>query len=133
MARQTIGVGSQANDGTGDTLRSAAIKMNNNFEELYSGYSSSTLVDATGTIDASFETILSVSESSISLTLPNLDASSSGKKVRVIASASGSVSLSGTIFGIATLNVSSGGVADLVWGVSSWYLINNGNTNLTIT
>ena len=35
MARAIIAVGSAGNDGTGDTLRSGAIKMNSNFEELY--------------------------------------------------------------------------------------------------
>ena len=35
MARQIIAVGSAGNDGTGDTLRSGAIKMNQNFAELY--------------------------------------------------------------------------------------------------
>lgn len=35
MAQQTIGVGSEANDGTGDTLRSAFTKINSNFTELY--------------------------------------------------------------------------------------------------
>lgn len=35
MAQQTIGIGSSANDGTGDTLRVAGQKMNDNFTELY--------------------------------------------------------------------------------------------------
>jgi len=35
MARQIISTGSAANDGTGDTLRSAANKINANFAELY--------------------------------------------------------------------------------------------------
>ena len=35
MALQTIGIGSAANDGTGDTLRSAGTKINANFTELY--------------------------------------------------------------------------------------------------
>lgn len=35
MTRQVISTGSAANDGTGDTLRSAAIKINDNFGELY--------------------------------------------------------------------------------------------------
>ena len=35
MARAIIAVGSAGNDGTGDTLRAGAIKMNSNFEELY--------------------------------------------------------------------------------------------------
>lgn len=35
MAKQTIGVGTSANDGTGDNLRDAFIKVNDNFTELY--------------------------------------------------------------------------------------------------
>ena len=35
MAKQTIGIGSTANDGTGDTLRDAMDKVNDNFTELY--------------------------------------------------------------------------------------------------
>lgn len=36
MAIQTINVGANPNDGTGDTLRDAMIKVNNNFTEIYS-------------------------------------------------------------------------------------------------
>ena len=35
MARLNLEVGSNANDGTGDTLRDAMIKVNTNFTELY--------------------------------------------------------------------------------------------------
>lgn len=35
MAKAAIGVGSSANDGTGDDLRSGAIKINANFDEIY--------------------------------------------------------------------------------------------------
>jgi hypothetical protein len=35
MAKQTINIGIRANDGKGDTLRTAFIKTNNNFTELY--------------------------------------------------------------------------------------------------
>ena len=35
MAKQTIGIGSSANDGTGDTLRDGAIKANSNFTDIY--------------------------------------------------------------------------------------------------
>jgi len=37
MAKQTINVGSTSNDKSGDTLRSGAIKINNNFSEVYNG------------------------------------------------------------------------------------------------
>ena len=35
MAKQSIGIGSAANDGTGDPLRTAFAKINDNFTELY--------------------------------------------------------------------------------------------------
>ena len=35
MAKQTIGIGTAANDGTGDPLRTAFDKINDNFTELY--------------------------------------------------------------------------------------------------
>ena len=37
MAQQTINTGSEPNDGTGDPLRNAFTKANQNFTELYSG------------------------------------------------------------------------------------------------
>ena len=35
MTRQNINIGTNANDGTGDTLRSAGTKINQNFQEIY--------------------------------------------------------------------------------------------------
>ena len=37
MAKQLIGIGANPNDGTGDTLRNAMKKCNDNFTELYNG------------------------------------------------------------------------------------------------
>ena len=37
MAKQTINIGTSANDGTGDPLRTAMDKTNDNFTELYNG------------------------------------------------------------------------------------------------
>ena len=38
MAKQTIGIGTTANDGTGDPLRDAFDKVNDNFDEVYSAF-----------------------------------------------------------------------------------------------
>lgn len=38
MAKQAIGIGSAPNDGTGDTLRVAFDKVNDNFDEVYSAF-----------------------------------------------------------------------------------------------
>ena len=40
MARRIIAVGSAGNDGTGDTLRAGAIKINQNFEEVFADLAS---------------------------------------------------------------------------------------------
>ncbi|MGX1259790.1 hypothetical protein [Sinorhizobium fredii] len=37
MARQTVNIGAAPNDGTGDALRDAFDKVNDNFQELYEG------------------------------------------------------------------------------------------------
>jgi plastocyanin len=48
MAKQVINIGSVANDGTGDPIRTAMIKSNDNFTELYNGQFSGAYADLTG-------------------------------------------------------------------------------------
>jgi len=50
MAKQTINIGSSANDGTGDPLRTAFDKINDNFTELYNktGAGSSNNIEMSG-------------------------------------------------------------------------------------
>lgn len=47
MAKQTINIGTTANDRTGDHLRSAMTKVNSNFTELYDADTSSTAYTGT--------------------------------------------------------------------------------------
>ncbi len=42
MAKQSLNIGSQANDNTGDTLRSGGDKINDNFNELYAALGNNT-------------------------------------------------------------------------------------------
>jgi len=54
MAKQIINIGASANDGTGDPLRNAFDKTNDNFNELYfalGGNSVTTLFDGSGNFD----------------------------------------------------------------------------------
>lgn len=51
MAQQTIDIGAAPNDGTGDTLRDAGDKINDNFTELYAGLTG--LLDFKGSTDCS--------------------------------------------------------------------------------
>ena len=48
MAQQTLNIGSTANDGTGDTLRVAMDKVNDNFDEIYASPIISDFITITG-------------------------------------------------------------------------------------
>ena len=48
MAQEIINIGAQADDGTGDTIRGAGIKINNNFTELYATDSASSQIHFIG-------------------------------------------------------------------------------------
>lgn len=56
MTKQVIGIGTTANDGTGDPLRTAFNKANQNFTELYNGFqptstpANSSATGTTGTV-----------------------------------------------------------------------------------
>ena len=64
MAQELINIGAQADDGTGDTIRGAGIKINNNFTELYATSSASSQIHFIG--------------NNISTTLTNSDIALSG-------------------------------------------------------
>lgn len=61
MAKQTINVGTTANDGTGDTLRDSFIKVNDNFTEVYNlanpSIVASSYVDGTAVTGTTTETL----------------------------------------------------------------------------
>ena len=61
MAKQTLGRGSSANDGTGDNLRDGANKINLNFNEIYTAIGDGSTVDGTWKLqdDSSTEAIIS--------------------------------------------------------------------------
>ena len=60
MAKQTINLGATANDGTGDPLRTAFDKANDNFTELYNQDSDFTdLIDSNSTVIAELDSDLS--------------------------------------------------------------------------
>lgn len=67
MAQQTVGIGSSANDGTGDPLRTAFTKINENFTELYA----QTGMDTDKGIDINANTITSTSTNSDIIIDPN--------------------------------------------------------------
>ena len=57
MAYQALGLGSTANDGTGDDLRTGGDKINDNFVELYTALGSGTALSSGITADATAVTL----------------------------------------------------------------------------
>jgi len=77
MAKQSIGIGSSANDGTGDPLRTAFDKINDNFDELYgtTAEANDLIEDATpqlgGDLDVNGRRITSARSNEDIVLLPN--------------------------------------------------------------
>jgi hypothetical protein len=65
LAKQTINIGAAANDGTGDPIRDAFDKVNDNFDELYSSYV------ATGAVTVGNATVNSVISNTGGLVVSN--------------------------------------------------------------
>ena len=66
MGKSVIGNGSSANDGTGDTLRAAATKINNNFTEIYAVLGGKTATDLSASA-ATLTTKITLSDSATGL------------------------------------------------------------------
>ena len=82
MTMQTIGIGSAANDGTGDTLRSAGTKINANFTELYAvAAPNSQTVTANGAIALSVGYTICNKGTALALTLA--DAATVGARIYI--------------------------------------------------
>ena len=99
MAKQLINRGTNANDGTGDNLRTGANKVNLNFNEIYTAIGDGTTVDGTvkfaddtstvSTISANGETLRVLGGTAITTTI-------SGNNLTINADTSSLLSASGT-------------------------------------
>jgi hypothetical protein len=91
MAQLTIGVGTAANDGTGDTVRAAFVKANTNFTDLYRltiQAGKAPAINGSVTITGTDATTITLP--SVSATLPGLAIANVYTAAQTITSASGS-------------------------------------------
>jgi hypothetical protein len=70
MAKQSISIGSAANDGTGDALRTAMDKVNDNFDELYSVSQSAQTDDYTLVLADNLKLVIVTKGTACNLTIP---------------------------------------------------------------
>ena len=87
MAQQTIGVGSSANDGTGDPLRTAFNKINANFSELYGD-----TAEANDILDDTSPQL----GGNLDINGFNITSARSNENIRIIPNGTGTVELEGT-------------------------------------
>jgi hypothetical protein len=80
MAKQTINIGTVANDGTGDPLRTAFDKVNDNFTEVY-GFDDSYDVQVISTSTNAVKNTLYVFTADLTLTLPSSPTNSDSIKI----------------------------------------------------
>jgi len=122
MSYQSLGVGTNANDGSGDTLRAAGAKLNANFVELYTK-----IGDGSDLCSG-----LSSTASVISLTAPNISGIVAGTQTSATIT-----TLANTTLATTTVNGTTGnfGTAALAAGslTDSSGAISFGNENLTTT
>lgn len=148
MAKQTLDIGTNANDGTGDTLRSGGDKINDNFNELYSTLGGNSI--ASNGINAAFATqtitesatvndsdtlIIFNGGSAIAATLG--DGTSTGQYKIFLNKNAGVATITPTNFGNGTnFALSRYGSTQAVWAGSEWYLIghkDSSDTDVVIT
>ena len=117
MAYQSLGVGTNANDGSGDTLRSGGAKVNDNFVEIYTligdGSGLCTGVSATGSV--------------LSLTAPNISGVVAGTQTSATITTLATTTVNGTTLKGGTLVLAAGSITDTSGAISF------GNENLTTT
>ena len=117
MAYQSIGLGAAADDGTGDSLRIGADKVNDNFVELY------TLL-GTGTALTSG---ISANATVVTLTAPTINGTIGGTQTSATITTLATTTVNGTTLNAGTMAVAAGSITDSSGAISF------GNENLTTT
>lgn len=117
MAYQSLGVGTNANDGSGDTLRAGGAKINDNFVELYTKFG-----DASSLCSG-----ISSTATVVSLTAPNISGVVAGTQTSATITTLATTTVNGTTGNFGTATVAAGSITDSSGAISF------GNENLTTT
>jgi hypothetical protein len=114
LAQQNLNVGTNPNDGTGDPIRTAMIKVQNNFSDLYTNYVSN--AQLTANLDI-YQTLAGLSANVINVTANNTNFVGSVSAANVVSNAQLAANLSGYVTSSA-LSANLGNYASLA-GLSS--------------
>jgi len=117
MAYQSLGVGTNANDGSGDTLKAGGAKINDNFVELYT-----LLGDASDLC-----TGISATATVVTLTAPEITGAVAGTQTSATITTLATTTVNGTTGNFGTATIAAGSITDSSGAISF------GNENLTTT
>ena len=150
MARQTLDIGTNANDGTGDTLRSGGEKINDNFAELYTtlggnniasnginaAFATQTITAASAAVNDS-DTLIIFNKGSDTIAATLGDGSTVGQYKIFLNINDAIATITPTNFGNGTnFALSRYGSSQAIWEGSKWYLIghkDSSDTDVVIT
>ena len=151
MAKQSLNLGSTANDGTGDPLRTAGDKSNDNFDELYNLTQSA--VGSVRFAAASFSPVLYTGSESITSnalvfsnkataqSLTMLNGSADGEIKIFVNINAGTLTVNATSSNISTpaggtsFTIQARGSAIIVWSATAakWFMVSTDLSNTTVT
>ena len=117
MVKQVVGIGSEANDGTGDNLRNGIDKVNDNFDEIYTLLGTGTALTSGISADASV----------VTLTAPSISGAVAGTQSSATITTLATTTVNGTTLNGGTLALAAGSITDSSGAISF------GNENLTTT
>lgn len=123
MAQQTINIGTVANDGTGDTLRTAGSKINDNFSELYNGiiFSNTETLTSSGAADPDIPYTICNSGSPLAISLA--DASATGQIKIFTNTGAGISTITPASFAPGTtVALDQYDAVTLIWDGTNWYI-----------
>ena len=117
MAFQSLGVGSNANDGSGDTIRAGGAKINDNFTEIYTKFGDASAlcsgISATATV--------------VTLTAPEINGVVAGTQTSATITTLATTTVNGTTLNAGTCAVAAGSITDSSGAISF------GDENLSTT
>ena len=114
MAKQTLGLGSAANDNTGDTLRVGGDKINDNFNEIYTGIGNGTTLSLSVTNAAVGQVLRYNGSTFLPSDYTNLTAGLDVNGNSIVSSSNGNINIAPNGTGNLTLGV--GGVTNTFTG-----------------
>ena len=110
MAKQTIGIGTAANDNTGDTLRVGGDKINDNFNEIYSAIGNGTSLTVNLTNPASGQVLRYDGANFIPSDYTNLTAALDVNGNSIISASNGNINIAPN--GTGDVSLSNGGITN---------------------